>query len=127
MCVLFEVSIVVFGLPLAESFNKNSAYHRLDENYQEPTYIFGAVQPEILWQIHSVAPQLSVKEEVKIPAEKQFYVVVSPDKIDEFKRIFVPLYHLTPQSTIDLNIGASPGERKHRDRLVSYHFKLEKL
>lgn len=120
LCVGFEVGVMLFGFPLAEDFNANNEYHRLPENYNENTYSFGNIPPEIMWQAHSIAPQLTDNETTtNSPEEATFNVLVSPDKIEEFKRTFASNFEIKQLTTIDLNMGS-----KKRDRLISYHFKL---
>ncbi|SFU32773.1 4-amino-4-deoxy-L-arabinose transferase [Pustulibacterium marinum] len=123
LCVGFEVVVMTFGFPLAENFNMNIDYNRISEDYNEKTYIYGNVSPEILWQAHSVAPQLQAKEKLTttFPAEETFDVFVAPEEVDEFIHKFDPYFKIIKLTTIDLNMG-----KKKRDRLMSYHYKLYK-
>ncbi|WP_340199209.1 hypothetical protein [Ascidiimonas sp. W6] len=130
--IAFIMSITTFGLPIAKSLKTNTAYNNIAILSQEksigiPLYAFGEIAPEMLWHYGNVIPEIeddaiaSTLEELDI-----FGVLVNSKEEERFKRIFGKEFTISLKDTFDLNYGASPEDKKHKKRLVSLYYQVEK-
>ncbi|MCK0147550.1 glycosyltransferase family 39 protein [Arenibacter sp. F26102] len=135
-CFMLTIALVAtiktLALPLSGAMEKNSHYNsisQLNSNMLQegvPTFCFGEIAPEMIWDYGTAIPVLKGEEEIIIPAGKKFGVLVIPVEENEFKRIFDPEYRLTLKTVYDLNYNADPGTKGHKNRLISNLYIVEK-
>lgn len=132
LSVLFLAAIKVTALPLAGAVKKNPAYNSITGLRETmvheglKVYNFGGTAPEMIWDYGSAIPVLKQGDEIIVPPEGTFAILVVPEEENEFKRIFDLDHSYTLRTVYDLNHTADPGSRKHKDRLVSSLYIVQK-
>ncbi|MCM5664414.1 ArnT family glycosyltransferase [Galbibacter mesophilus] len=124
----FIVSILLIGFPLAKSFNSNTSFNNIDTLQTNfPLYSIGEPAPEMIWHLGYAAPEIMRGEQIEIPMENEFGILVTTANKEKIKRIFADNYSLTFKETFDINYTASPGESAYKDRLVSHYYIVKKI
>jgi len=121
LTIAFIVSIIFFGMPMANSLTVNPEYNSLANlNYwQEKTnnsvYEFTGFCPEMIWAYGKPIKVLSKNGEIIFPIETNFGVLVSEDQKQNFKETFQN-YSIKKITRYDMNPSPA-GSRTHRPRL----------
>lgn len=132
LSVLLIATIKGLAFPLAGAVEKNPEFHRILELREAmakegiKTYNFGEMAPEMIWDYGSSIPVLKQEDQIIIPQEELFSILVVPSEESEFKRIFDVDHSYTLRSIYDLNPNAGPGTKKHKDRLVCNLYIVQK-
>lgn len=132
LTIALVASIKLFVLPLYGALEKNQEFKHVSELCRSPftegnpIYVFGEIAPEMIWAYGTSIPVLKGPEEITIPDGEQFGVLVVPSEEDEFKRIFDLEHVCQLQTTYDMNYNASPGNKGHKNRLVSKLYEVKK-
>lgn len=130
--IAFIMAITSLGLPLADALKTNEAYNNIQGLRKEkpiniPVFYFGEIAPEMLWYYGGVINDMEMANSKKTINELDvFTVLVNPNEDDRFKRIFETNYDVSLLETYDLNFAASPGNKKHKSRLVSNYYQIKK-
>ena len=135
-CFLLSIgliaSIKLLAMPLAGGVKKNTAYYpiaNLKTNMLDKgitIYSFGEVSPEMIWDFGSSLPDLKAENNIIIPEEETFGVLVAQVDEIEFKRIFGTGYVYELKRKFDLNPYADPDSKGHKDRLVNNLYIVKK-
>ncbi|GGW33690.1 hypothetical protein GCM10007383_18470 [Arenibacter certesii] len=89
-------------------------------------YSFGEISPEMIWDFGSSLADLKTENNIKIPNNETFGVLVAQVDENEFKRIFGPEYMYELIGTFDLNPYANPGSKAHKGRLANNLYIVKK-
>ncbi|WP_417444879.1 ArnT family glycosyltransferase [Joostella sp.] len=128
LTISFIMTILVFGFPLAKTFNTNYHYNNI-ENLKTnlKLYSLGEPSPEMIWHLGGTAPEIKHGSHLTIPEESVFGILVNKDNEEEFKRIFDDKYVVEFIEEYDVNYTASPGERAYKNRLTSNFYIIKKV
>ena len=128
LSIFFLVSIVWFGLPMANKINVNKDYNSIVninrhlKEYNAPVYEINDFAPEMIWEYGKPIPVLNKNGEFKIPSEDKF-LILSDGKynLDSLQHIFRNF------STIKIDsVDMNPVSSKHKQRLYRDLFLVEK-
>ena len=115
--ILFLVALAVFGLPLSETLNKNTAFksihslHQFEKDNKIVTYSIGEIVPELLLDYNGVLKDIYKNESLEIPSETNFGFLVTNDDKEIIESQLNQNYNLTLIETYDLNVGSKKKER----------------
>ncbi|WP_298513247.1 glycosyltransferase family 39 protein [uncultured Kordia sp.] len=123
--ILFFMSAITFGFPLANSFLENPKYNSLQEISQKaeaeqiPVYMFNIQSPELVWDYGGKVPLLH-SHALETPKEDTFKALVMIDAKKSLEKAF-PNHKITYVETFDLNpVDDSKGGYKDRLRTDMY-------
>ncbi len=121
LTIAFIVMVIWFGLPLSAAITNNAEYKPFSElqtfakKQHLKIYEFSDMTPELIWDYGEKMKILKVGENVTIPKENQFGVMVSENNhenfdnaFSHFKRERIARYDMNPKGT---------DSRTHKDRL----------
>ncbi|HLT48834.1 MAG TPA: glycosyltransferase family 39 protein, partial [Aequorivita sp.] len=121
LTIAFIVMVIWFGLPLSAAITNNAEYKPFSElqtfakEQHLKIYEFSDMTPELIWDYGEKMKILKVGENVTIPEENQFGVMVSENNhenfdnaFSNFKRERIARYDMNPKGT---------DSRTHKDRL----------
>ncbi len=127
LSIFFLISIVWFGLPMADKINVNKQYNsivniekHIDE-YNAPVYEFQYFTPEIIWEYGEPIQVLTQNGKVQIPSENKFLLLSDSIDSDSLQQFFFN-YKTTKIDSVDMN----PVSTKHKERLYRELYLLEK-
>ena len=125
LTILFIISVLVFGMPIAKALTVNPEYKSLAQlnDWQAETELavfeFGGFTPELIWAygkpIQSLKNNEGVVQKSLTDDHASFGVLVSEDNLKLFQRTFED-YQVEKVTRYDMN-PQGPGERTHRPRL----------
>ena len=121
------ISIVWFGLPMADKININPAYNSaatIDNHlkkYNTKVYEFNTFTPEIIWDYGKPITVLTQGGEVEVPRGNKFLVLTEAHLSDSLQQVF-KLYKTTKIDSVDMN----PVGTKHKRRLYRELYLIEK-
>jgi hypothetical protein len=130
LTVAFIVTVICFGLPLADVFQDNPAYNGLSEmkewqqNEHIEVYEYAYFTPELIWDYGEPIEVLMQNNELKIPSEDRFAILVGEDELTAFAKAFKD-YNVEKVRRYDMNPRAE-GQRTHRNRLFRDLFLVTK-
>lgn len=90
-----------------------------------PTYSYGEIAPEILWNFGRTAPTLTAKHLQELN-RSPFGVLVRPSLSTDFETHYKQAFTLKKITTFDHNISARPNQKKYKDRLAANVYILKK-
>ena len=126
----FIVAIIWLGLPLADVFKDNASYSRLSEmkewqqNEKVEVYEYTYFTPELIWDYGKPIEVLTQNNELKIPSENRFAILVGEEELPAFIKAFAA-YKVEKIRRYDMNVRAE-GHRAHRTRLFRDLFLITK-
>lgn len=126
--ILFLTSLIVFGMPLFKILYNNPAYEKASSEVfpsNFPTYSYGEIAPEILWNFGRTAPTLTAKHLQELN-QSPFGVLVRPSLSTDFETHYKQAFTLKKITTFDHNISARPNQKKYKDRLAANVYILKK-
>ncbi|MDT0642643.1 glycosyltransferase family 39 protein [Zunongwangia sp. F363] len=121
----FIVSLIWFGLPMAQYINVNENYNSITnvkpmlEETGLPLYEFRGFTPEIIWEYGEPIPVLH--EEDALPAEASFYLLAKEGMEESLREEFEG-YNLKKVESFDMN----PVSSTHKVRLYRDLYLLER-
>jgi hypothetical protein len=121
LTIAFIVAVICFGLPLADVFKDNTEYSGLSEmkEWQQDekveVYEYSFFTPELIWDYGEPIEVLTQNNELKIPSEDRFAILVGADNLQGFTEAFAG-YKVEKVRRYDMNPRAE-GHRTHRNRL----------
>lgn len=130
LTIAFIVTIIFFGLPLADVFKDNTEYSSLSEmkEWQQTekveVYEYTYFTPELIWDYGEPIEVLTQNNELKIPSEDRFAILVGEEELPAFTKAFVE-YNVEKVRRYDMNIRPE-GDRSHRTRLFRDLFLITK-
>lgn len=125
--IFFIMSILTFGLPLSKSINKNKAYksintlHQFEVKNNISTYSIGEIAPEFLWQYNGYLKNIYKNEELTVPSDSNFGILVMAEDIETVKSKLSNNYTLTLIETFNINFGT-----KSKERLIRHLYLVSK-
>jgi len=125
--ILFQVSLLVFGLPISESFNKNEDYnavhslHLIESEKNISTYSIGEIAPELLWDYNGILKNIFENDILSIPTENNFGLLIMNKDVSTISSQLSPQYNLKLAETYDLNVRA-----KKKERLIRQFYLVSK-
>ncbi|MFA5298349.1 MAG: glycosyltransferase family 39 protein [Lutibacter sp.] len=125
--ILFVVSLAVFGLPISETLNKNTAFksinslHQFEKDNKIITYSIGEIVPELLWDYNGILKDIYKNESLEIPSETNFGLLVTNNDKEIIKSQLNQDYNLKLIETYDLNVGS-----KKKERLIRQFYLVSK-
>ncbi|WP_340077463.1 ArnT family glycosyltransferase [Leptobacterium sp. I13] len=128
----FIMSITVFGIPISKAFHVNKDHKNINLLYQKTTtnrltvYNYGEIAPEMVWYYGRAIPVLKQDEQITVPSDTAFGVLVTLHEENEFKRIFGKNHTLILEETFDLNKTSSSEQKGYKKRLVSQYYIVKK-
>ena len=131
LTIVFIVAIIWLGLPLADVFKDNASYSRLSEmkewqqNEKVEVYEYTYFTPELIWDYGKPIEVLTQNNELKIPSEYRFAILVGEEELPAFIKAFAA-YKVEKIRRYDMNVRAE-GHRAHRTRLFRDLFLITKI
>ena len=125
--ILFQVSLLVFGLPISESFNKNEDYnavhslHIIETEKNISTFSIGEIAPELLWDYNGILKNIFENDILSIPTENNFGLLIMNKDVSTISSQLSPQYNLKLAETYDLNVRA-----KKKERLIRQFYLVSK-
>jgi len=119
--ILFIASIMVFGMPMANTFSINPEYKSLSElnAWQDDTNLkvfeYKGFTPELIWAYGKPIPMIRKDGNISIPSDDTFGVLISEENLKSFKRTFKG-YTIEKIARYDMNPKGTES-RSHRPRL----------
>ena len=127
LVISFILTILVFGFPLAKTFNTNQNFNNINTlKTNLKLYSLGEPAPEMIWHLGYSAPEIKHGETITFPEESEFGILVNKDREDELKRIFETEYSIKLIKEYDINYTANPEERAYKNRLTSNYYLIKK-
>ncbi|WP_372744551.1 ArnT family glycosyltransferase [Lutibacter sp.] len=117
LVVAFIVSVLLFGLPISKSLNNNTNFksikslHTFEVENNIKTYSIGEITPELLWDYNGILPDIYKNQELTLPNEPKFGLLLMNDDIEKISSQLVLNYNLELKETYDLNEGSKIKER----------------
>jgi 4-amino-4-deoxy-L-arabinose transferase-like glycosyltransferase len=130
LTIAFIAAIICFGLPLANVFKDNTAYSGVSEmkewqqNKKVEVYEYTYFSPELIWDYGEPIEVLTQNNELKIPSEDRFAILVGEEELPAFTKAFID-YKVEKIRRYDMNIRAE-GHRAHTNRLFRDLFLITK-
>ena len=127
LSIFFLISVVWFGLPMADKINVNKDYNsivNIDKHlkkYDTKVYEFKTFTPEIIWEYGKPIPVLTQKNKEKATSSNRFLILTGAYLSDSLKQVFSN-YKTTKIDSVDMN----PVSTKHKRRLYRELYLLEK-
>lgn len=121
LTIAFIVSITCFGMPLAKSTTVNPDYKPMSQlkewnkTKKLPIYELTFFTPELIWDYKNNIPVLHNGEEVVIPREETFGLLVAEHDKELFEKTFKN-YQVEKIDRYDMN-PQPEGNRQHKTRL----------
>ncbi len=128
LTITFLVCLMLFGLPLAKTFNTNNEYTPIAkyDKSDSKVYSYDGIAPEFVWLHEKPITRIKTDDILRYPVETTFVVLVNKNQEDEFKRIFESDFEVRLDKVLDLNKTAKPDERGHKNRLVAKQYQVKK-
>jgi 4-amino-4-deoxy-L-arabinose transferase-like glycosyltransferase len=125
--ILFIGAILVFGLPMSASINKNNTYneinslHQIKDNTHIAIYSIGEVAPELLWNYNGKIKNIYKNKTLQIPEENKFGLLVLNKDVLKISQKLSKNYQLQLMETYNLNSGS-----KKKERLIRQFYLISK-
>lgn len=103
-------------MPLFKILYNNPAYEKASSEVfpsNFPTYSYGEIAPEILWNFGRTAPTLTAKHLQELN-RSPFGVLVRPSLSTDFETHYKQAFTLKKITTFDHNISARPNQKNTR-------------
>jgi 4-amino-4-deoxy-L-arabinose transferase-like glycosyltransferase len=127
LTILFIISVLLFGLPISKSFNKNrefnsiSSLHSIEFENKITTYSIGEITPELLWDYNGILKDIYKNKTLQIPSETNFGLLIMNNDIETITAKLNPNYNLKLIDTYNLNVGS-----KMKERLIRQFYLVSK-
>ncbi|PKA82171.1 4-amino-4-deoxy-L-arabinose transferase-like glycosyltransferase [Ulvibacter sp. MAR_2010_11] len=128
--IAFIASITCFGMPMAKALTINDEYKGLSQlnTWQAETglkvYEFTFFTPELIWDYGNTIEVLKKEDDLTIPTEARFGVLVTEEETELFKRTF-SAYKIEHVTRYDMNAKGKE-DRSHKTRLWRDLYLVEK-
>ena len=127
LTVLFMVTLFLFGLPISKALNNNENFkaintlHEIENKHQINTYSIGEITPELLWNYNGILKDIYKYEQLDIPSENNFGILVMNNDIEKITTQLAKNYNLKLTETYNLNVGS-----KNKERLIRQFYLVSK-
>jgi len=127
LTVLFIAAVLIFGLPISTSLNKNNAFneintlHQIEKTNNITTYSIGEVTPELLWNYNGKIKDIYKNNELKLPKENNFGLLLLNEDVSDITKKLSKNYQLNLKETFNLNKGS-----KNKERLIRQLYLVSK-
>lgn len=127
LVILLVVSVLLFGLPISKSLNKNEQFnsisklHSIESKNNVKTYSVGEITPELLWDYNGILPDIYKNEKLILPNEPIFGLLIMNDDIEKISSQIILNYRFELKETYNLNEGS-----KMKDRLIRQFYLVSK-
>jgi 4-amino-4-deoxy-L-arabinose transferase-like glycosyltransferase len=127
LTILFIAAILIFGLPITTSINKNGTYneiktlHQIEKNNHIITYSIGEITPELLWNYKGKIKNIYKNNELKLPKENHFGLLLLNEDVPNITQILSKNYQLNLKEAFNLNKGS-----KNKERLIRQFYFVTK-
>ncbi|MCF6308053.1 MAG: glycosyltransferase family 39 protein [Flavobacteriaceae bacterium] len=131
LTIAFIVSIIFFGMPMANSLTVNPEYNSLENlnSWQEETnnkvYNYSGFCPEMIWAYGKPIKSLVKNKQLTFPKESSFGILLEESQEKKFQNKFKD-YSIEKITRYDMN-PSSPGSKSHRPRLWRDLYLVNKL
>lgn len=121
LTIAFIVMIIWFGLPLSAAITNNPEYKSfselksLEEKQNIKIYEFSDMTPELIWAYSEKMQILKNGDEIAVPEENQFGVLVQEESLQLFKETF-PNFKIEQVARYDMNPKGKES-KTHKTRL----------
>lgn len=121
LTIAFILAVIWFGLPLSAAITNNPEYKSfselksLEEKQNIKIYEFSDMTPELIWDYGEKMQVLKNGDEISIPAENHFGVLVHEDNLQLFKETF-PNFRRERAARYDMN-PKGKDSKTHKNRL----------
>ena len=121
--VLFMVFTLSFGLPIAKSLENKEDFKNIFTTQENDSKIYsiGETAPEFVWKYNGKIKNVYKNNNLILPSEKEFGMLILNEDIELFKQLFSKNYNLKFVETFNINVG-----NKTRDRLVRQFYLVSK-
>ena len=129
--VFFMVSMVLFIIPISGFYYSNHHYYaaagirQKEKELGIKTYEANGFTPEIIWDYGGSIPAINKGDELLIPADSSFGLLVFPEEENAFISRMNG-FSFKKIGTVDVNSNA-PGSRGYNSRLVKDYYLVTKL
>ncbi|MDP2089869.1 MAG: glycosyltransferase family 39 protein [Flavobacteriaceae bacterium] len=130
--IVFQLSILVFGFPLAKSFYNNDAFkninelHIIEQEQQIKSYSFGVLSPELIWKYDGVIKNIYQDKKLQLPADISFGLLVAENQKEEFLKLFENGFEINYITRFDVNYIVNKKKKHRNTRLTSDFYILKK-
>ncbi len=130
LTIAFIVLVIWFGLPLSKAITINPDYKPFSElqtwekQQNLKVYEFSDMTPELIWDYGEKMKVLKEGENITVPEENQFGVLVQEENLQLFKETF-PNFRRERVTRYDMN-PKGPDSRTHKTRLYRELFIVTK-
>ncbi|SRX53946.1 glycosyltransferase family 39 protein [Aequorivita sp. CIP111184] len=130
LTIAFIVLVIWFGLPLSAAITNNPEYKAFSElqtwekQQNLKVYEFSDMTPELIWDYGEKIQILKEEDNLTVPEENQFGVLVQEEKLQLFKETF-PNFRRERVTRYDMN-PKGPESRTHKTRLYRELFIVTK-
>lgn len=121
LTIAFIILVIWFGLPLSAAITNNPEYKAfselksLEQKQNIKIYEFSDMTPELIWDYGEKMKVLKEGENITVPEENKFGVLVQEDNIQLFKETF-PNFRREPVARYDMN-PKGKDSKTHKNRL----------
>ncbi len=127
LTVLFMVSVLIFGLPISKSLNKNTDYksinslHQFESNKKIKTFSIREISPELLWDYNGIITNIYKNDKLIVPSENKFGLLLLNKDIETIIALLNSNYTAQFIETYNLNVGS-----KKKERLIRQFYLISK-
>lgn len=128
--IVFQVSITVFGFPLAKSFYNNESFknihdlHTIEKEHQIKSYSFGNLSPEFIWEYDGNIKNI-YQHHLQLPTDNSFGLLVDKNQKEAFLQLFKDDFEISYITQFDLNYTVNKQKIHRIDRLVRDYYILK--
>lgn len=122
LVIVFTAVVLTFGFPLVQATYTNEDYKELAPRIQEileqkkPLYFYTNGSPELIWDLGQRLPLIKNRDNVVLPPEKAFYLILEEEQFEEVKAVLNG-YVFNLESCYDGNI-TSKSDRNYKTRRI---------
>ncbi len=127
LSVWFIISLIFFGLPMADKIETNPDYKSIlsvdayIEKYSLPVFEFNGFTPEIIWEYGKPIKVLWNGENYELPETDRFLLLATGEQAKKLPKVFKN-YDIEKIDEIDMN----PVGNKHKERLFRELYLIRK-
>ncbi|MEL4307811.1 ArnT family glycosyltransferase [Joostella sp. CR20] len=127
LTIAFIMAVMVFGFPLANTFNKNENFNNIDKLQTSlKLYSLGEPAPEMIWHLGHAAPEIEHHKVINFPSENEFGILTNHENEEKLNRIFGKTHQIEFVETFDINYTANPSDKAYKNRLTSNYYIIKK-
>lgn len=131
--IVFQISILVFGFPLAKTFYNNDAFksinelHQIEQEQHIKSYSFGKLAPELIWEYDGVIQNIYKNKTIQLPTDNAFGLLVNENQKVAFYKNFKNDFIIKYITRFDINYIVNKKKLHRGTRLTSNYYILKKI